>query len=44
VVRFHQAKIDERCKRTGKKADIEMVTEDLYHLAAPVGTHIFSKL
>ena len=44
VVDYHNAKIAERCKRSGRKADIDMVTEDLYHLARPVGTHVFSKL
>jgi len=43
VVRFHKAKIAAR-SRTGSRADIDMVTEDLYHLARPVGTHVFSKL
>ncbi len=44
VVEYHKAKIAERCKASGKAADIDMVTEDLYHLARPVGTHVFSKL
>ena len=44
VLRFHKAKIDERCRNTGRNADLDMVTEDLYHLAQPVGSHIFSRL
>ncbi|MDB5857189.1 MAG: hypothetical protein JWQ76_878 [Ramlibacter sp.] len=44
VLRFHKAKIEARSKADNKKADIDMVTEDLYHLARPVGTHVFSKL
>lgn len=44
VVDYHRRKIDERCRATGKKADIDMVTADLYHLARGVGTHVFSKL
>jgi len=44
VVDYHKAKIAERCKASGKVADMDMVTEDLYHLARPVGTHVFSKL
>lgn len=44
VVNYHRAKIDSRCKASGKPADIDMVTEDLYHLARPVGSHVFSNL
>lgn len=44
VVRYHRAKIDERSKQSGKPADIDMVTEDLYYLARPVGSHVFSNL
>jgi methylaspartate mutase epsilon subunit len=44
VIRFHKARIEARCAATGARADIDMVTEDLYHLARPVGSHIFSKL
>ena len=44
VLRYNQSKIDQRSKTIGKRADIDMVTEDLYHLAQPVGSHIFSKL
>lgn len=44
VLRYNQSRIDARSRTAGKKADIDTVTEDLYHLARPVGSHIFSKL
>jgi methylaspartate mutase epsilon subunit len=44
VLRYNQSKIDARSSATGRKADIDMVTEDIYHLARPLGSHIFSKL
>ena len=44
VTDYHRKKIEQRCRATGKKADIEMVTEDLYHLARPIGSFTFSKL
>ena len=44
VLKYHQDRIAARCAATGRKADIDMVTEDLYHLARPVGSHVFNKL
>lgn len=44
VIQFHKGKIEERSRHSGKPANIDMVTEDLYHLAQPVGTHVFDKL
>jgi methylaspartate mutase epsilon subunit len=44
VIAYHKAKINERCRSTGQTANMDMVTEDLYYLARPIGTHVFSKL
>lgn len=44
VVAYHRSKIDQRCKRDGAVAGIDMVTEDLYYLSRPAGSHVFSKL
>ncbi|MDP3137380.1 MAG: hypothetical protein Q8N17_13750 [Burkholderiaceae bacterium] len=44
VLRYNQSKIDARVRSSGKKADIDMVTEDLYHLARTVGSHHFNNL
>ena len=37
-------KIQQRCKQDGVVANIDMVTEDLYYLSRPSGSHVFSKL
>jgi len=44
VVNYHKSKIEQRSRKSGMKPDIDMVTKDLYSLARPVGSHVFSKL
>lgn len=44
VVKYHQARIAQRSQREGRKADIDMVTDDLYYLARQVGSYTFDKL